>query len=72
MPELSIDLLLEHFLLDGTALVNQLLLSLDSRSKVVELGIFLAEGIVLGLKFGVLTASDLIGAFLFALTLKGL
>ena len=46
LPELSIDLLFEHLLLNITPLVNELLLAFDSRAIVVELGVFLAKGIV--------------------------
>ena len=69
---MSIDLLLEHFLLNSAALVNQLLLSFNGCAVVVEFGVFLAQGVILCLELGVLTASDLIGAFLLALGLQSL
>jgi hypothetical protein len=67
LPELRIDLLLEHLRLDGPSLVNQLLLALDGRSIVVKLGIFLAESVVGGLELHVLAAGHLVHALLLAL-----
>ena len=62
LPELSVNLLLKHLLLDVAALVDQLLLALDSGTIVVELGIFFAKSVVFSLELGVLAAGDLIGA----------
>ena len=42
LPELSVHLLLHHFLFNVASLVNELLLALNSRAVVVELGIFLS------------------------------
>ena len=72
LPKLCINLLLEHFLLNSAALVNQLLLSFNGGAVVVEFGIFLAQGVILRLELGVLTTRNLIGAFLLALSLQRL
>ena len=69
---MCINLLLEHFLLNSAALVNQLLLSFDGCAVIVEFSILLAQGVVLRLKLCVLTTRNLIGAFLLALSLQGL
>ena len=69
LPELSVNLLLKHLLLDVAALVDQLLLALDSGTIVVELGIFFAKSVVFSLELGVLAAGDLIGALRLALGL---
>jgi len=69
---LSIHLLLHHFLFNVASLVDELLLTLDGRAVVVELGIFLSQGVVLSLKFHVLAPSHLIVSFLLALTLEKL
>ena len=50
LPELGVHLLLKHLLLDIAALVDQLLLALDSGTIVVELGIFFAESVIFGLE----------------------
>ena len=50
LPELGVHLLLKHLLLDIAALVDQLLLTLDSGTIVVELGIFFAESVIFGLE----------------------
>lgn len=42
LPQLSVNLLLHHFLFDVASLVNELLLALDSRAVVVELGVLLS------------------------------
>ena len=70
LPELSVNLLLKHLLLDVAALVDQLLLALDSGTIVVELGIFFAKSVVFSLELGVLAAGDLIGALRLALGLE--
>ena len=49
-----------------------MLLSFNGGAVVVEFGVFLAQGVILCLELGVLTASDLIGAFLLALGLQSL
>ena len=72
LPELGIDLLFEHLLLNITSLVNELLLTFDGRAIVVELGVFLAEGIVLSLELHVLAASHLICSLLLTLVFEGL
>ena len=72
LPELSIDLLFEHLLLNITPLVNELLLAFDGRAIVVELGVFLAESIVLGLELHVLAASHLISSLLLTLVFESL
>ena len=72
LPELSIDLLFEHLLLNITPLVNELLLAFDGCAIVVELGVFLAEGIVLGLELHVLAASHLISSLLLTLVFESL
>lgn len=46
LPKLGVDLLLHHFGLNVAAFVNQLLLTLDGRSIVVELGIFFSQSII--------------------------
>ena len=50
LPELGVHLLLKHLLLDIAALVDQLLLALDSGTIVVELGIFFAKSVIFGLE----------------------
>ena len=65
-------MLLEHLLLNITPLVNELLLALDGRAIVVELSIFLAEGIVLGFELHVLAASNLICSLRLTLVFEGL
>lgn len=50
LPELGVHLLLKHLLLDIAALVDQLLLALDSGTIVVELGIFFTESVIFGLE----------------------
>ena len=72
LPELGIDLLFEHLLLNITSLINELLLAFDGRAIVVELGVFLAEGIVLSLELHVLAASHLICSLLLTLVFEGL
>ena len=72
LPELGVHLLLKHLLLDIAALVDQLLLTLDSGTIVVELGIFFAESVIFGLELRVLAAGNLIGALLLALALEEL
>ena len=72
LPELSVDLLLHHFLLDVPSLVNKLLFTLDGSTIVVELLILTPEGVILSLKLHVLTAGDLINALLLTLALQGL
>ena len=72
LPELSIDLLFEHLLLNITPLINKLLLTFDGRAIIVELGVFLAEGIVLSLELHVLAASHLICSLLLTLVFEGL
>ena len=72
LPQLSVDLLFEHFLLDIAPLVNELLLALDSRTIVIELGVFLAQGVILGLELHVLAAGHLICSLLLPLGLQGL
>ena len=70
LPELGVDLLLEHLRLDGSALVNQLLLALDGSSVVVELGVFLAESVVGSLELHVLAAGHLVDTLLFTSALE--
>ena len=65
-------MLLEHLLLNISPLVNELLLALDSRAIVVELGVLLAECIVLSLELHVLAASHLICSLLLTLVLESL
>ena len=65
-------MLLEHLLLNITPLVNELLLALDGRAIVVELSIFLAEGIVLGFELHVLATSYLICSLRLTLVFEGL
>ena len=65
-------MLLEHLLLNITPLINELLLAFDGRTIVVELSIFLAEGIVLGFELHVLAATNLICSFLLTLVFKSL
>jgi len=72
LPELGVHLLLKHLLLDIAALVDQLLLALDSGTIVVELGIFFAESVIFGLELRVLAAGNLIGTLLLALALEEL
>ena len=72
LPELSIDLLLKHLLLDLAALIDQLLLPLDGSSVVVELSILASQSIILRLEFGILAAGDLIIALSLTLGLQGL
>ena len=72
LPELSVDLLFKHLLLNITSLINELLLAFDGRAIVVELGVLLAECIVLSLELHVLAASHLICSLLFTLVLEGL
>ena len=72
LPQLSVNLLFEHLLLNITSLVNELLLALDGRTIVVELGIFLAERVIRGLELHVLAASHLICSLLLSLVLQGL
>jgi len=72
LPELGIDLLFKHLLLDGASLINKLLLPLDRSSVVVELGVLLAQSVVRALEEHVLTAGHLVVPFLLALCLQGL
>ena len=65
-------MLLEHLLLNITPLVNELLLALDGRAIVVELSIFLAEGIILSFELHVLAASNLICSLRLTLVFEGL
>ena len=46
LPELSVDLFLHHFPLNVATLVDELLLTLDSSSIVVELGVLLSQGVI--------------------------
>jgi hypothetical protein len=46
LPQLGVDLLLEHTLLMQAALFNKLLFALYGSSKVVKLRVFFAQGIV--------------------------
>ena len=46
LPELSVDLFLHHFPLNVATLVDELLLTLDSSSVVVELGVLLSQGVI--------------------------
>ena len=71
-PELSVDLLLHHLAFDVAALVNELLLAFDSSSVVVELRVFLSEGVVRGLELHVLAAGDFVSSFLLSLVLQSL
>ena len=72
LPQLGVDLLFDHLLLNMASLVDQLLLALNSRTVVVELGIFLPQGVVLSLKLHVLATCNLISALLLTLLLQGL
>lgn len=72
LPELGINLLLKHLVLDGAAFVNQLLLTLNGSSVVVKLGVLLAKSVVGGFEAHVLTAGNLFVAFLLTLRLEGL
>ena len=65
-------MLFEHLLLNITPLINELLLAFDGRAIVVELGVFLTKGIVLGLELHVLAASHLISSLLLTLVFEGL
>ena len=68
-PQLRVHLLLHHFALNVAPLVNELLLTLDRRAVVVELGVLLAQGVVRRLEFHVLAAGDLVSALLLSLVL---
>ena len=72
LPQLGVDLLLHHFLLHVPSLVNELLLTLDGRTVVVELLVLAAEGVILRLEFHVLAAGHLVSSLLLALALEHL
>ena len=65
-------MLLEHFLLDVAALIDKLLLTLNSSSVVVELGVLLTQGVIGGLEPHVLSAGNLVVALLLTLGFQGL
>jgi hypothetical protein len=46
LPQLGVDLLLEHTLLMQAALFDKLLLALNGSSEVIKLRVFFAQGIV--------------------------
>lgn len=72
LPQLRVHLFLHHLLLNVPSLVNQLLLTLNSRSVIVKLLVFTAERVIFGLELHVLAASDLIVSLLLALALEHL
>lgn len=72
LPQLSVNLLLHHLLLNVPPLVNQLLLTLDCRSVIVKLLIFTAQSVVLSLEFHVLAALDFILALLLSFAFEHL
>jgi len=72
LPELGVYLFFHHLALDVAPLVNQLLLTLNGSSIVVELSVFLSQSVVLGLEFHVLATGDLISPFLLSFVLQGL
>lgn len=68
--ELSVDLFFEHALLDLTALVNQLLLTLDLSAHNVEFGILFAKGVIAHFELLIQLALHKSLAFLFAISLQ--
>ena len=69
-PKLSVDLLLDHLLLDLASLVDELLLALNSRSIVVELLVLISQRVVGHLELHVLSSLHLGLTFGFSLSLQ--
>ncbi len=70
LPKLGIHLLFQHLVFDVASLVNQLLLTLDGCTIVVEFGVFAAQGVILSLELHVLAACHFVVALLLTLGLQ--